>query len=368
MTELKAHFEEIGSKPAKDMNFWPAIVIPKEDIDREIERLSDMVRPANGRRISSIVHPYATGPVLGLAPGIDVTINVLLPGEETVPIRQNSNHIAMCIEGSGEAIIGADTIAFNRFDVWNTPSMMLYRFRNSSDMRCVFLSYSNAPLLERLEVHFVEEDPPILPPPTGADDKMAAIKRAREFADNFEIGDSGARLMGYEYLIDIDVVPSRPLIWQWETVSSHLDRVANLGKDYRGRRLYLLYNPATERRNGTSHSFFATIARYPGGTVDMPHRHSSAAINYYFEGLGKSTVEGQKFEWKAGDLMLSAPGWAVHNHGSRGDGFHALTIQDHPLHIAMESLIWQETLKDPVLKLGAEQGAQTNIGELVRTG
>ncbi|MEQ8830209.1 MAG: cupin domain-containing protein [Alphaproteobacteria bacterium] len=365
MTELNARFIDVGSTPARDMNFWPAMVIPKEDIDREIERLSDLDRPGNGRRVSSIVHPYATEPGLGLAPGIDVTINVLLPGEETIVIRRNSNQIAMCIEGSGDALIGADVIRFEKFDVWNTPSMMLYRYRNSGSERCVFLSYSNAPLLEKLEVHFVEEDPPVFAPAEGAGDAMAAIKRAREFADNFEIDESGARLMGYEYLIDIDVVPSRPLIWRWDTVAAQLDRVANLGKDYRGRRLYLLYNPATERRNGTSHSFFATIARYPGGTVDMPHRHSSAAINYYFEGLGKSTVEGQKFEWKAGDLMLSAPGWAVHNHGSRGDGFHALTIQDHPLHIAMESLIWQETLKDPVLKLGAEQGAQTNIGELV---
>jgi ornithine cyclodeaminase/alanine dehydrogenase-like protein (mu-crystallin family)/gentisate 1,2-dioxygenase len=364
MSELKVRFEEVGSVPARDMNFWPAVVIPKEDIDREIERLSDMDRPANSRRISSIIHPCATGAGQGLAPGIDATINVLLPGEETVQIRRNSNQIGMCIEGSGEALIGTNTIRFEQFDVWNTPSMMLYRYRNTGNKRCVFLSYSNAPLLEKLEVHFVEEDPLILEPSTSANDKMAEIKRAREFADNFEIGEAGARLMGYEYLIDIDVVPSKPLIWQWNTVSSHLDRVANLGKDYRGRRLYLLYNPATERRNGTSHSFFATIARYPADTLDMPHRHSSAAINYYFEGLGKSTVEGQKFEWKAGDLMLSAPGWAIHNHGSRGNGFHALTIQDHPLHIAMESLIWQETLKDPVLKLGAEQGAQTNLGEL----
>lgn len=364
MTEIKPQFIDTSDQEIRPMNFWPAMVIPRQQIEDEIQNLADRDRPASGRRTTSIVHPYSTEPGLGLAPGIDVTINVLKPGEETVPLRRNSNQIAMCITGDGVAAIGDDELAFAQYDVWNTPSMTKYRYRNDGKELCAFLSYSNAPLLEKLEVHFVEEDPPAMAPSAEAVEEMAKIKRAREYADNFEISETGARLMGYEYLIDIDVVPSKPLIWPWKVVSSHLDKVANLGKDYRGRRLYLLYNPATERRNGTSHSFFATIAQYPADTVDMPHRHSSAAINYYFNGQGKSTVEGTKFTWESGDLMLSAPGWAVHNHGSRGDGFNALTIQDHPLHIAMESLIWQETLKSPILKLGAEEGAQTNIGDL----
>jgi gentisate 1,2-dioxygenase len=92
----------------------------------------------------------------------------------------------------------------------------------------------------------------------------------------------------------------------------------------------------------------------------------SAAINYYFIGHGKSNVMGKRLEWEAGDLHLSAPGWAVHHHGSREQGFCALTIQDHPLHIAMDSLLWQENLHAPILKLGSDrQGFQTNIAEVL---
>ena len=50
-------------------------------------------------------------------------------------------------------------------------------------------------------------------------------------------------------------------------------------------------------------------------------------------------------------LRLSFAGWE-------------LTL--HPLQIAMESLIWQETLKSPIVKLGSQRGFDTNIGELVR--
>ena len=75
----------------------------------------------------------------------------------------------------------------------------------------------------------------------------------------------------------------------------------------------------TERINGTTPNFFATMTIRPPSIVDRPHRHVSAAINYYFHGSGYSRVEGKRYEWKAGDLMVSAPGWAVHNHASYDD-------------------------------------------------
>jgi hypothetical protein len=62
--------------------------------------------------------------------------------------------------------------------------------------------------------------------------------------------------------------------------------------------------------------------------------------------------------------MLSAPGWSVHHHSSYADGFYSFTVQDHPLQIAMESLIWQENLQTKIRNLGAEAGFQTNLAEL----
>jgi gentisate 1,2-dioxygenase len=116
----------------------------------------------------------------------------------------------------------------------------------------------------------------------------------------------------------------------------------------------------TGRTNGTTPNFFATMTLRPPKIVDRPHRHSSAAVNYYFSGSGRSTVEGKVYEWKAGDLMLSAPGWAVHNHASFDEPVYELTIQDQPLNIAMESLLWQESLKEPPALLGTEEGFATN--------
>jgi len=58
--------------------------------------------------------------------------------------------------------------------------------------------------------------------------------------------------------------------------------------------------------------------------------------------------------------MVSAPGWAVHNHASYDEAVYELTIQDQPLNIEMESLLWQEDLKRPPVILGTSSGFTTN--------
>lgn len=339
---------------------WPAMVMKGAEIAREVERLADLDRPANGRRAASIVHPMSCAPGLGLAPGVDVFINVLKPGESTTPMRRNSNQVEICIQGSGTVHAGARTIHFGKWDVWNIPSMQAYSHTNDGDGLMVRLSYSNAPLLEKMEIHYMEENPAIsagqAAPEGVAGEARARMKYARENAPNIQITPEGAWMRGYEYLVDIEVVENKALHWPWALVSQHVPLKPGTNQ----RPIMLLYNPATERRNGTTHSFFATIAATPPNapprTNARGHRHSSAAINYWLQGAGKSIVSGETIEWQAGDLMLSGPGWAEHSHYPGPGGQAVLTVQDHPLQIGMESLIWQEEMTGSILTLGSEAG------------
>ena len=59
MNETVHFIDQSGAKPGA-MDLWPAIVIPKETIDAEIERLASLPRPANGRRRSIIAGPMPT--------------------------------------------------------------------------------------------------------------------------------------------------------------------------------------------------------------------------------------------------------------------------------------------------------------------
>lgn len=169
----------------------------------------------------------------------------------------------MCIRGRGIVRTGAKSFEVEKFDVWNSPSMQVQVIENNGPDLFVRLSYSNAPLLERLEVHYVNDNPQIAEPKGESSHADENVHRARDASKAIPIGADGAQLLGYEWLVDIDTVDSKALHWPWKEVSPHLETVYGMDLAYTGRHLYVLYNPATERRIGTSPSFFATIAKLP---------------------------------------------------------------------------------------------------------
>jgi gentisate 1,2-dioxygenase len=360
-----ARLVDVSDTPAPTPQPWDPIKVPRALIEAEIDRLAAAPRPVNGRRASRIVHPSSTAPGLGLSPGVSVTIEVLTPGEETAPLRENAHRVEIGILGSGRIAVQDNEIALARLDVANIPSMQGFRFRNDGDEVWARLSYSNAPLLEKLGVHYAEDLPDGWEPrrrSTGPRSSDAPATYTRGTAPDHAIGADGARLRGYEFLVDIEVVDSRPLHWPWAEVGPHLSQEAGDGK----RTIMALYNPATQRRQGATHSFFVTASFMPPGTPPRRrgrgHRHSSVAINYHFAGRGESVVEGRTIEWEAGDLLLSAPGWLEHAHYQSPEGLGVYTVQDHPLHIGMESLVWQEQMDGPVLALGSEEGQTGYVG------
>jgi gentisate 1,2-dioxygenase len=310
------------------------------------------------------VHPAAPATAPGLAPGIQVELSVLNPGERTKPYRHNATEIGFCIRGSGSAVVSGRRIGFGQYDVWNIPSHNIYSRANEGPDLQVCLSYSNAPLLKLMQVYLAQWQPEGAAQPPAAAEEHPRDPRTSSPFGTFPIGTDGAMLMPYEKLISPPSVESRSLHWPWARVEAELQKLQALGADYVGRRLYLLYNPMTGRTNGTTPSFFATMTIRPPRIIDRPHRHVSAAINYYFRGSGYSSVGGNIYHWKAGDLMLSAPGWVVHNHASEAESVYELTVQDQPLNIAMESLLWQESMKNEPILLGSAPGFDTNRAAL----
>jgi gentisate 1,2-dioxygenase len=357
-SDLQGFFKEAPDAKEAHNSPWPPVIISKEAIDAEIERLARTAASASGRRESLIVHPRALEHAPALQPGVQVKLSVLKPGESIVPFRHNATEVSFCIRGSGTATVGGRQIEFNRYDTWNTPSYTVYSRRNDGRDLQVCLIYSNAPLLQYMQVYLADENPAPDKPEIG--ERSAQDSARTSPFGTFKIGEDGAMLMPYERLINPPSLESPTLHWPWKTVEAELQKLQSLGANYIGRRLYLLYNPATGRTNGTTPNFFATITIRPPNIIDRPHRHVSAAINYYFKGHGYSSVAGNIYRWKAGDLMLSAPGWTVHNHASEDETVYELTIQDQPLNIVMESLLWQESMKSAPALLGTQVGFQTN--------
>ena len=115
--------DQTGAKP-KALDLWAPVVITKEEIDPEIERLASLPQPDNGRRRSVIVHPRHKIST-GMAPGIEVTLDVLKPGERPVPYRQNSTQVNFVIQGEGASVIGGRRFGMKLYDVANTQEVQV---------------------------------------------------------------------------------------------------------------------------------------------------------------------------------------------------------------------------------------------------
>lgn len=161
MSEQKAIFIDRTGSTETAPELWEPAIIKGADFETEIDRLSKLPMPNNGRRQSWIIHPdsHKLGVGLGLAPGIRPILEVLNPGEQTRPIRHNSTQVNFCIKGGGHSVVGGKKIEFEQYDLWNFPSMQTYIHVNDTDEIQARLTYTNAPLLEKMNVHIVEEDP-----------------------------------------------------------------------------------------------------------------------------------------------------------------------------------------------------------------
>ncbi|WP_157432577.1 hypothetical protein [Aeromicrobium sp. Root472D3] len=348
---------EIERKPRE---LWSPMKISAAEIEAQLSALEDGDQDDHGRREAFIVHPQAPAGVRGLAPATQVVVGVVLPGESTELTRDNTTGLAMGIGGTGQVEVGDRTMQISLQDVWTKPTMRLERFTNTGTEPFRYLRYSNAALLESISAFYEDRGSEAAAIEAGVIDHG---RRAKDLAPAIPLtGDE--QLLPYEHLVDPDFVEDKPLHFAWAEVSQHLSGVLGLTTGYTGRPLVVLYNPATGRLNGTTPSFFATITAVGGEFIGGNHRHMSSAINYHFGGSGASVVEGQRYEWAAGDLMLSAPGWAAHQHFISDEGARVLTVQDHPLHTSNASLVWQEDIEHgEILILGSEAGFETNIAD-----
>ena len=142
------------------LELWEPLVIRKEEIEAEVDRLAQKARPNNGIRRTQLVHPRAEEGTLSFAPGIGLSIDVLLPGERTQRVRTNASVVDFCIKGAGSVLLKGQRFDFNQYDVLTTPGMAVHEYVNDTKDVQVRLRYSNAPLLHRLKVLWLDEDPP----------------------------------------------------------------------------------------------------------------------------------------------------------------------------------------------------------------
>lgn len=361
MSDVRATFLDQTLVSEATSQVWPALKVSREQIEAEVARLVALPEPADGSvRRSLIVHPNSR--FRSLTPTIRVAIEVILPGERTSVTTRSSSSVELCIGGAGVAEVDGTRFETSKHDTWSVPNLTAKWHEAAGNAPYVRLVFSDEPLLEYLAAHYVNNDYRA----AVGDGTEHVREPMADFAYPMPTG--GGSLKTYAGLMDPEVVRHRPKHWKWNEVKAYLDGLDKSGPDYRSAIIALLWDDATGRSNGSTNTLTAFISggfdpTWIEGKYRMArsHRHSMAAINYAFAGDWQTVVEGERIRWSEGDLVLTAPAWALHTNGSCSQQPYTFAMQDAALMASMNASVVQEYVGQQPILIGSHSGFNTSI-------
>ena len=358
---VSARFVDDFDTPQPNIKPWPALLVKRAEIEAQVERLASLPWPAGGRRRVLISHPDAPDAAPGFTPSVRVALEVLLPGERSAPIAHLGAAVGFCIRGTGQAMVADRQLDFDLHDVWSIPSLAPYQHINDSDDIQVRLMYTHEALLDQMRVPLIGEGD--LSSMTFEGSPWTEYRDP--LADEvFTLSDPAATVRSYEALVDPRLSAQTPALWKLAEVRAWLDPQDSLGDAYSGRMVALLAHASNERTLSTTPTLSAMYGAIPPHVSHKPHLHTATSIVYHFGGGGHSVIGGRKVTWETGDLMLGAPGMAVHFHACGPIADMAMVVQDNALHLAMDTEIWQEDLREAPILIGSHAGYRTNRSAL----
>lgn len=159
-------------------------------------------------------------------------------------------------------------------------------------------------------------------------------------------------MMSYKDFLEKSKKPFvRPQIWKWDDIESELQEALSenflSGGEGGGRGTIALVNEDTGDSYGVSPTMNMVAQVFEPGEHNKPHRHTNTALSIIVKGEGYSIVDGEKIEWKAGDVFI-APPWTDHEHCNTSETEQAMffTIQDVPV-VSMMGTWFRESPEQP---------------------
>lgn len=146
------------------------------------------------------------------------------------------------------------------------------------------------------------------------------------------MSESRSEIISYKDFLENSTKPSvGPCVWKEEDINEQLNNSLAGGFMGDGWGAVSLINKDTGDSYGVSPNINALVQVVKPGEHNAPHKHSYMALFIVFQGQGYSIIDGEKIEWKKGDVFFS-PAWLAHEHCNTSDHENAVlyTIQDVP--------------------------------------
>lgn len=320
-----SHYEVQKKRRADELEYW-------RDQQRYLVTADSVEMHETPRGVRRGVQVSADGGAPSVV--LDANMHEIDPGAESTVHRHSWDAIMFVTGGSGWTEVDGERHHWRAWDTVYLPAWSWHRHGNDDDDSAFYVTWSVEPLFELLNAAFIEDlgDTPASELPTrpqppagfvGSDPYSQRIQRLR-----------GAQ----------QAQASSRIVTRYEEVPFKITpRGARSG--------FLVDRSLGNHTTGLT----AVMHQLAPGLHQSRHRHGGEAWLYCVEGNGYSIIEGERYDWGPGDLVV-VDHWAWHQHFNASDDRIASLIRVHnfdTLYMGMWALLAPMDLWDEPEKLDA---------------
>ena len=242
-----------------------------------------------------------------------MNVQILMPGERTQGHRNMRNETRLVCQAPKEAAFVCEFEAFpmERGDVVISPSWTFHDHWNQGDTPALYVDgYDNG---FNGGVNLNERLPDDLP--------YQEIRKPQGYGRHTR-GHARPRTEGTPF-------PLPPMHYPWAETLAGLRALQEAGEEDPCEGIHLmLASPVDGGPTLPTIAWHAQLLR--AGQKTRGHRHNSNTFYHGFEGAGAVVIEGQRLEWRQGDIF-AVPAWTWHHHENSAQGESILfSIDDWP--------------------------------------
>lgn len=261
-------------------------------LDRIGEKLK--LEAKGNRRTLRLTNP---GLPFGTTPTFWGSIQVILPGEIATAHRHTATALRFIMQGSGAlTTVNGEQYPMSKGDLVLTPAMTWHDHEHRGDAPMIWLDVLDISLVRSMHATFFEGLP---------EDLQPVSEYPRSSYQQF--GSGIMRPVRAQMHNQINPL----LVYSATHANAALNDAAGLPSDPHSDTQLEYQNPLT---GGPALPTIGTrLQRLHSNSHCLPQRHTGSILNYVIDGCGTTIVEGQKFDWQAGDF-IAIPPWSWYEH------------------------------------------------------
>ena len=310
LTPTWAYYTELVAKSPQPI--YGPYLWKKPLLDYVLKRAGDLVDLERGgeRRSFEVVNPDLRH-LHGTTHTIGSALQLVKPGELAPSHRHLASAIRFIVEGKAFTAVNGEKLYMEPRDLILTPTWTWHEHGNENDEPVVWIDALDYPFNKLMQISFFE------PYPGGMHPNTKPLNYTTDWVGL-------ARPTWETYDEDIPLVTYR-----WSDTLRTLEALKQRDASPFDGVLLEYVNPFRQGPVLPTMACYIQLLRPEEHT--KAHRHTSTAVYYVLEGAGHSVIDGQRFDWSAGDFFMLPP-WAWHEHAdTSGADSLFFVMSDRPI-------------------------------------